>query len=105
MKPRVLRLAAEQDLENAFVRYLDEADAGTALGFIDEIDTALSHIEKHPGTGSPRYGELCEVPGLRLWLVTRFPYAVVYVERDTHLDILRVLHQHTDIPAQVADLL
>ncbi len=105
MKPRALRLAAENDIEKAFVHYLDEAGADTALGFIDEVEAALSHLEEHPGTGSPRYGELCEVPGLRLWLVTRFPYAVVYVEHATPVDVLRILHQHADIPARLVDLL
>jgi toxin ParE1/3/4 len=105
MKPRALRLAAETDIDRAFSYYLNEAGADTALGFLDEVDAALNHIEHNPGTGSPRYGELCEVPGLRLWFVTRFPYAVVYVEHTEHLDVLRVLHQHRDIPAQLADAL
>lgn len=105
MKPRALRQAAEHDIEKAFAHYLGDAGAGTALGFLDEVEAALSHLEAHPGTGSPRYGELCEVPGLRMWLVTRFPYAVVYVERSTHVDVLRLLHQQADIPAQLADLL
>lgn len=105
MKPRALRLKAETDIENAFAYYLNEAGADTALGFLAEVETALSHIEQNPGTGSPRYGELCEVPGLRLWLVTRFPYAVLYVEHSEQLDVLRVLHQHRDIPAQLAGAL
>jgi toxin ParE1/3/4 len=49
------------------------------------------------------YGELCEVPGLRSWLVSRLPYALLYVEQAAYLDVLRVLHQHADIPAQLAD--
>lgn len=105
MKPHILRQTAEHDIERAFAHYLSEDGPDIALGFMDAIDTALLHIEHHPGTGSPRYGELCEVPGLRLWLVSRFPYAMVYVEGDTHIDVIRVLHQHTDIPAQVADML
>ncbi len=32
-------------------------------------------------------------------------YAVINVEHDRHIDVIRVLHQHADIPAQVADLL
>ncbi len=103
MKLRALRLAAETDIENAFSYYLDEAGADTAIGFLDEIETALSHIEHNPGTGSPRYDELCDVPGLRLWFVTRYPYAVLYVEQAEYLDVLRVLHQHADIPAQLLE--
>ncbi len=103
MKPRALRLTAEADIERAFSYYLAEAGADMALSFLDEIEAAFSHIEQNPGTGSPRYGDLCEVQGLRLWLVTRFPYAVLYVEHSAYLDVLRVLHQNADIPAQLAD--
>lgn len=105
MKPRALRQSAETDIERAFSYYLNEAGADTAIGFLDEVETALRHIEENPGTGSPRYGELCEVPGLRLWFVTRYPYAVLYVEQAAYLDVLRVLHQHADIPPLLADVL
>lgn len=101
MKQRALRRAAEADIEIAFSYYLDEAGPDAALGFLNAIDVALSHIENNPGTGSPRYGELCEVPGLRLWLVSRYPYALLYVEHAEHLDVLRILHQHADIPAHL----
>jgi toxin ParE1/3/4 len=103
MKPRALRRIAETDIENAFSYYLNEAGADAALGFLDEVETALMYIEQNPETGSPRYGELCEVPGLRSWLVSRFPYALLYVEQAAYLAVLRVLHQHADIPAQLAD--
>lgn len=39
------------------------------------------------------------IPGLRFWPLTRFPYLVFYVERDDHIDIWRVLHEQRDIPA------
>jgi toxin ParE1/3/4 len=65
------------------------------------VDTALSHIAEFPSTGSPRYGELFNTPGLRFWLVSKFPYALFYIERDNYLDVIRVLHQHFDIPAQL----
>jgi len=103
MKPRALRQVAETDIENAFAYYLNEAGADTALRFLDDVETALMHIEKNPGTGSPRYGELCEVPGLRLWMLGRFPFALLYFEQAAYLDVVRVLHQHADIPAQLAD--
>lgn len=103
MKPRALRRIAETDIENALSCYLNEAGADAALGFLDEVETALMHIEQNPGTGSPRCGELCEVPGLRSWLVSRVPYALLYVEQAAYWDGLRVLHQHVDIPAQWAD--
>jgi toxin ParE1/3/4 len=101
MKRPLLRQAAEHDIERAFAYYSRQANIGIAAAFVGAIDVALQHIELHPGTGSPRYCEMLDVPGLRHWLVSRFPYAVFYVEHDDYLDIIRVLHQQSDIPAQL----
>lgn len=101
MKQSVLRQAAEHDIEDGFTHYLNNASNKVATKFIDAIDTALRHIEQYPRTGSPRYGELFNTPGLRSWLVDRFPYTLFYVERDDHLDVIRLLHQHSDIPEQL----
>jgi toxin ParE1/3/4 len=40
---------------------------------------------------------------LRAWPLTRFPYLVVYVERDTEIDVRRVRHTRRDVPAPLAD--
>lgn len=101
MKKPVLRQIAEQDIENGFNHYLQDASAEVATSFIGAVDTGLQYIEHHPGAGSPRYGELLDTPGLRSWLVSRFPYILFYIERDAHLDVIRLLHQHSDIPAQL----
>lgn len=39
------------------------------------------------------------LPGLRAWPLTRYPYLVFYVERSDHVDVWRVLHAQRDIPA------
>ncbi|MGV8992300.1 MAG: type II toxin-antitoxin system RelE/ParE family toxin [Thiobacillus sp.] len=101
MKPPLLRQVAERDIETGFVHYLQEASVEIAQAFVDAVDAALHHIERHPGTGSPRYGDLFNTPGLRSWLVSRFPYMLFYVEHDNYLDVIRVLHQHSDIPVQL----
>lgn len=103
MKPPLLRQAAEQDIDRAFTYYLREAGSRIATSFVDSVDVALMHIGHHPGSGSLRYGELIDVSGLRTWALNRFPYAVFYVEHEDHLDVLRVLHQHSDIPALLQD--
>jgi toxin ParE1/3/4 len=97
----VLREAAECDIEGGFDHYLAAAGSEVATAFVLAVDAALAHIAEFPGTGSPRYGELLDTPGLRFWLVSKFPYVLFYVERENHLDIIRVLHQHSDIPGQL----
>lgn len=103
VKPVVPREQASQDVDDAIVYYLDEASSAVALGFIDALERAYTHIARHPGTGSPRYGHELDVPALRSWTVSPYPYLVFYVERPDHIDVWRVLHGQCDIPAWMQD--
>jgi toxin ParE1/3/4 len=60
---------------------------------------ALETIERMPAMGSPRLGQLCELPGLRSWRVTGFPMQWLYFEADRHLDVVRLLGDRQDIVA------
>ena len=100
MKPARLRDAAHDDIERAFQYYLLEAPH-MVQAFVDAFNVARKHIEQHPGTGSLRYADVTDLPGLRFWSFSRFPYLMLYQERDTWLDVLRVLHQASDIPAHL----
>jgi len=103
MKKHVLGRLAKLDIEQAFYGYMSAAGADVALDFADAVDLAIVYVEKHPAAGSPRYKELLNATGLRSWLTARFPYIVIYVEKDDYLEIVRVLHQHADIPAHLDD--
>jgi toxin ParE1/3/4 len=98
-KPVVPRHVALQDIEEAIHHYLEIDAANAAIGFIDELERALAHISRHPGTGSPRYAHELNLPGLQSWPLTRYPHLVFYVERPDHIDVWRVLHGQRDIPA------
>ena len=100
MKPARLRLAALEDLREAHAHYLRVAPQ-VADDLLTEADFARRHIGQYPGTGSPRYGNLLGIRGLRSWPLDRFPYLIFYIERADHLDVLRLLHQSRDIPAQL----
>ena len=99
VKPVVPREQANLDVDDAVAYYLDEGTASVALDFIDALEQAYTHIGRHPGTGSPRYGHELDLPGLRSWSLSRYPYLVFYVERQDHIDVWRVLHGQRDIPA------
>jgi toxin ParE1/3/4 len=66
---------------------------------IDALEQATSHIARNPGTGSPRYGHELNLPGLRSWPLKRFEHLLFYVEHEGHIDLWRVLHNRSDIPA------
>lgn len=93
------RALATQDVEDALGHYLNEGAQQAALGFIDALERAYTHIGRHPATGSTRHAHELELPGLRCWPLTRYPYLIFYVEHDDHVDVWRVLHGARDIPA------
>ena len=97
-KPIVLRERAKRDIDEAVEHYLSEARATVALAFITALEEAFRHIGFQPGSGSPRYARELDLPGLRSWMVTGFPYMAFYVEREADVDVWRVLHAARDIP-------
>lgn len=97
-KPVVPRAPADRDIDAAFEHYLITAGPPVAVRFMDALETAYAHIALHPGTGSPRYGHLLNLPGLRSWSLTRFPYLVFYMELPHEIDVLHVLHESMDLP-------
>ena len=102
MKRAIQRARAQQDIVAAFEYYLAEAGGAVAAAFVQALDACMTHIEQFPQAGSPRYAELLDIEGLRFVLIERFPYAVFYFERADNVDVVRVLHQHRDIPAMLA---
>ena len=95
----VPREQAHRDVEDAVAYYLAQDAESAALGLVDALEKAHGHIGRHPASGSPRYAHELNLPGLRSWTLTRFPYLVFYVERADHIDVWRVLHGQRDIPA------
>lgn len=104
MKTARLRVAAWEDLAGAFEYYEQLSAEGSHLiltRFIDAVAKAQTHIERSPGTGFPRYAEVMRMPGLRHWPIGKYPYSMFYIERADTLDVLRVLHLNSDIPAHL----
>ena len=101
MKLRLVvpRAQANRDVEDAISHYLSEDAEHAALGFVDALEQAYAHTGRHPSTGSPRYAHELNLPGLRSWPLTRYPYLVFYIEHADHIDVWRVLHGQRDIPA------
>lgn len=105
MKPKAVisRGQANHDIDRAIAYYIGEAAEQAALGFIDALEDAYAHIAHNPATGSLRYAYELNLPGLRYWPLTRYPYLVFYVERTDHIDVWRVLHGKRDIAAWMVE--
>lgn len=97
-KPVILRRAASPDIDEALEFYVGRDASDAARRWVDELETAFEHLSRHPESGSPRYAEELDLPGLRNWPVPGHPYLVFYVEHRDHLDVWRVLHVERDIP-------
>jgi toxin ParE1/3/4 len=103
LKPALLRPQAEADLIEATRHYAKEGSVGLAERMFDAAITALEPIRRMPPMGSPRLGQLCEIPGLRSWRVTGFPMQWLYFEAEAHVDVVRLLGDRQDIVAILTD--
>ena len=103
LKPVFRRALARRDLETASDYY--EAKGGPDLGarFLDAVQEANGRIGRYPGAGSQHYGREAGISGLRSRPVRRFPYLILYVETHDSIEIWRVLHSHSDIPARLLE--
>ncbi|HET9624062.1 MAG TPA: type II toxin-antitoxin system RelE/ParE family toxin [Kofleriaceae bacterium] len=83
---------ADDEIDHAIDRYERER-AGLGGEFWDELRSAIRTLES-PG---PECGPVIGLPtelGVRRKLLARFPYAVVFVEGETTVRILSVMHGH-----------
>lgn len=102
-KPVRLRALALADVDEAIAYYLQEAGVDVALGFVNELEQAHQHLGRQAASGSPRYAHELNLPGLRSWPLTRYPYLVFYVDHADHVDVWRVLHSARDIPVWMSE--
>jgi len=98
-KPVIASRQALRDIDDAVDHYLLEAGVETATRFIGAIEKAFELIAREPGIGSPRYAHELQIPDLRSWGLSAFPYVVLYIVGNGAADVLRVLHGARDIPA------
>lgn len=100
MKPAALSARAYADIQAALEFYIAEA-SHVAEDFVAALEKARAQIERQPGIGSPRYAHELDVPLLRHWSLSRFPYVLFYLEHDDHLFVVRILHLSRNLPASL----
>ena len=102
MKPARLRPAAESDLVTLTRWYAEQGGTTLAARLFDSAHAALEPIQRMPGLGSPLRAESVGITGLRHWSVEGFPVRWFYLEREDHLDVLRLLGERQDLAAILA---
>jgi toxin ParE1/3/4 len=96
VKRYVLRPLARQDRRVEVRYYRDEAGAAVAAKLGTALKKPLQTLEQQPGIGSPVVGRELGIPEMRTWLVEGFPLAFWYFERETHIDVVRLVGQRQD---------
>lgn len=94
-----LRPLAEADLLERTRYYRSNAGDDVAARFFDAAIAALRAAARMPGTGSPRVGELCDIPGLRVRHIAGFPCGWFYFVHHDHIDVVRLLADAQDLNA------
>ena len=84
----VVHEAAATELAEAIAWYEREADRGHE--FVDLVEHALGDLARNPLLSSPVHGGPRSV---RRFLLDRFPYAIVFVEREHELLVVAIAHQ------------
>jgi len=87
VKPLDLHPAALAELKSAVAWYLEKNETA-ALNFVAELDRAIDRVVAAPGRW-PR-GER----GTRKFVLQRFPFAVIYREKEAVVQVLAIAHGH-----------
>jgi toxin ParE1/3/4 len=100
--PIVRRGRADLDTHEQLDFYIADSPAA-AQRFLTALEKAFTHIQRAPDTGSPRWGQALDIPGLRAWRCGTHPQLIFYVAHRHRIEVWRVLHGARDIPAWLAD--
>jgi len=85
---RPVRFGSSAELElNEAADYYDLESPGLGAVFLEEVEQVLAKLSEFPDATTPVYA------GVRRWLLTKFPYMLLYSLRADEIRILAVAHQ------------
>jgi plasmid stabilization system protein ParE len=87
VKPLDLHPEALEEWKSAVAWYLERNETA-AVNFVAEVDQAIELIAASP----QRWPK--GLHGTRKFVLQRFPFAVVYREKDTGIQVLAIAHGH-----------
>lgn len=97
-KTLIYQIKAQEDVEQA-VDYYKEKSKALGNKFYHELMKSYGHISDHPAIGSNRFAYELNIPNLKTWALTDFPYIIFYIEKAQYIHIYRVLHSSQQIPS------
>jgi plasmid stabilization system protein ParE len=87
VKPLDLHPEALEEWKSAVAWYLERNETA-AVNFVAEVDQAIELIAESP----LRWPK--GLHGTRKFVLQRFPFAIVYREREAHVQVLAIAHGH-----------
>ena len=81
---------AQKDVSKAYEWYEDKV-TGLGFEFIQSVDARIKHIARKLQHFQLVYGK-----SVRRALISRFPFAIYFVEKDTSLIVFAILHQRVN---------
>jgi toxin ParE1/3/4 len=94
---------ADFDIKNALSHYQVQKSFQTGEAFLTELGRCLEFVKTFPKAGSLRLGHEVGRRDIRTWPMNKFPFLLLYKETRNKVDVLRVIHQRSDIPRWVKD--
>ena len=92
IRPVYLSEVAKDDLADALLIYEQQFAEQAIDGCLNALAKAYKQIGKFPKTGND-----LNLPGLRSWPLSKYPYLLFYTENHDQIDVWRLLHQKRDI--------
>jgi toxin ParE1/3/4 len=98
-----LNPGADFDIKDVLGHYQAQQAYQAGEAFLIELDRCLKFVQTFPKAGSLRLAQEIGRNDIRTWPMNKFPFLLLYKETQSHVDILRVLHQSRDIPRWLKD--
>jgi toxin ParE1/3/4 len=103
VKPLRLRPQAEIDLVAQVAWLGDQAGSTVAARFFDTARAALATVQRNPGIGSTRLGQIAGIAGLRAWGIDGFHARWLHLDLPDAIDVVRLLGDRQDIATILRD--
>ncbi|MEW5743762.1 MAG: type II toxin-antitoxin system RelE/ParE family toxin [Myxococcota bacterium] len=96
-------MKAAHDVRRAAIWTREEAGSDAERRLVAAIDRAVRQLRRSPLSGSPRFGHRLGIPDLRCVVLERVPWTLFSVLTQAGIDVVRVLHQRSDIPRHLQE--
>lgn len=96
MKPARLRPRAREDRRDTVRYYRREAGIEVASRLVLALRSALHLLEQNPAIGSPILGQQIGVESMRTWRIEGFPLTFWYFDRESFVEVARLVGHRQD---------